>query len=256
LIAGDKAVVYLLDESRSGSVPQDFFSASTGTLMSDRYSAYKTLPDSIRKAWCWVHVRRDFLKIYDGVPKYRTWAKNWLKRITKLFVLQHRRLRLWQVNRSNGKDWIATTTELQEHVQLLEAEWRKELEKFPPTIKRTVLQSLKRHWQGLTLFLSDPRISLHNNRAERLLRFCVISRKNSYGSGAEWAGTFSAKIFSIFQTWLLNGLDPYALLRDYFERCSQVPGKAPVNVDDFLPWKMSEQRCKQFCLPASYMRPG
>ncbi len=177
LIAGDKAVVYLLDESRSGSVPQDFFSASTGTLMSDRYSAYKTLPDSIRKAWCWVHVRRDFLKIYDGVPKYRTWAKNWLKRIAKLFVLQHRRLRLWQVNRSNGKDWIATTTELQEHVQLLEAEWRKELEKFPPTIKRTVLQSLKRHWQGLTLFLSDPRISLHNSRAERLNQYVVSAIK-------------------------------------------------------------------------------
>jgi len=256
LIAGEKAIVYLLDESRSGSVPREFLAGSCGTMTTDRYSAYKTLADSIKKAWCWVHVRRDFVKVFDGVPKYRTWARDWLVRISKLFVLQHHRFRLWRAHKTIGPEWTEAISALNEHVQLLEDQWRQELDQFPEKTKRTVLQSLKRHWPGLTLFLSDPRIPLDNNRAERLLRFCVISRKNSYGSGAEWAGHFSAKMFSIFQTWLVNGLDPYALLRDYFDRCSQTPGRPPPNVDDFLPWKMSEERCKQFCLRPSYVRPG
>jgi len=114
---------------------------------------------------------------------------------------------------------------------------------------------MKRHWDGLTLFLTDPRIPLDNNRAERLLRNAVILRKNSYGSGAEWAGHLAAKMFSIYQTWLINGLDPEALLLDYFNECSK-PGRPPPNTSNFLPWTMSAEKKAQFALPKSYSRPG
>lgn len=78
LIASNDAVVYLLDPSRSATVPSDFFAGSTGILVSDRFSSYKSLQSAIRNAWCWVHVRRDFVKIYTGVPKLKQWAKAWL----------------------------------------------------------------------------------------------------------------------------------------------------------------------------------
>jgi transposase len=120
--------------------------------------------------------------------------------------------------------------------------------------KKTLL-SLKRHWDGLTLFINDPRIPLHNNRAERLLRNAVILRKNSFGSGAEWSGHFAAKLFSIFQTWLINGLDPEALLLDFFDESSK-PGRAPPDPSDYLPWTMDAQRRLEFALPKSFQRPG
>jgi hypothetical protein len=63
-------------------------------------------------------------------------------------------------------------------------------------------------------------------------------------------------MFSIFQTWLINGPDPYALLRDYFDLCAQTPGRPPPNVDQFLPWKMTEERRQQFRLPVNYSKPG
>jgi transposase len=138
----------------------------------------------------------------------------------------------------------------------METTWQKQLKEPGSDEQFTALNSLRRHWDGLTLFLEDPRIPLHNNRAERLLRNSVILRKNSYGSGAAWAGNFAAKIFSIFQTWLINGLDPQKMLQAYFDECSKTPGRAPPNLQGFLPWQMSTEEKLFFALPEGYSRPG
>ena len=153
--------------------------------------------------------------------------------------------------------WEKTIAALDVQVEKLRECWESELKR--PTLHKEqakILRSMKRHWPGLTLFLQDPRIPLHNNRAERLIRNAVILRKNSFGSGAPWAGHLCAKVFSIFQTWLINGLDPQALLLDYFRECEQTPGKPPPDVTPFLPWSMSETRKRQFALPESYQKPG
>jgi hypothetical protein len=81
-------------------------------------------------------------------------------------------------------------------------------------------------------------------------------RKNSFGSGAPWAGHLAARFFSLFQTWLINGLDPKALLLDYFNECSKTPGKPPADVSQFMPWTMSDERRRKFALPDAYERPG
>ena len=255
LIASEDAVVYLLDPTRSKAVPTNFFAGSTGTLMTDRLASYKGLHEGILKAWCWVHVRRDFLRIFEGIKKLRSWAKTWLKDIAKLFVLADRRFSFWESGRAFGDDWIKAAAELTGHLQALQERWQDELGTQLHKEQKTALLSLKRHWDGLTLFISDPRIPLHNNRAERLLRNAVILRKNSFGSGAEWSGQFAAKLFSIFQTWLINGLDPEALLRDFFDEYSK-PGRAVPDTSLYLPWKMSEQRKLEFALPKAYRRPG
>jgi len=256
VIAGQRAVSYILDPSRSRHVPIEFLAHSQGLLMTDRFSAYKSLPKEIDKVWCWVHVRRDFLKIYEGMPKSKAWAKSWLLEISKLFVLHHSKFKLFNSGRTLGEDWLVASNELETHVENLKYKWMTELEKYCNKEQRTALQSLRRHWVGLTKFLSDIRIPLDNNRAERLLRGCVINRKNSYGSGVEWAGQLSAKMFSLFQTWLINGLDPQALLLDYFNECSKTPGKPPPNIMKFLPWNMTDERKQEFCLPRSYSRPS
>ncbi|MDR3557948.1 MAG: IS66 family transposase [Candidatus Pacebacteria bacterium] len=256
IVASKDAVTYVLDETRSGDVPDEFFEGCSGTLMTDRYSAYKGLGEAIRKAWCWVHVRRDFLKIAQGVPTQKGWADAWLKRIAWLFVLNHERFQLWEAGQRTGRSWNEATEKLKKHVKKMETAWQKQLKQPGSDEQFTVLNSLRRHWDGLTLFLEDPRIPLHNNRAERLLRNSVILRKNSYGSGAAWAGNFAAKVFSVFQTWLINGLDPQKMLQAYFDECSKTPGRAPPNIRSFLPWQMSEEEKLDFALPKGYSRPG
>jgi transposase len=257
VISSGDAVTYVVDPSRSKKVPGEFFTASTGVLMTDRFASYKALQAAIRKAWCWVHVRRDFLKIFNGVKKLKQWAKEWLEKIAQLFVLNHKRFELWSAGWHFGTQWEQAETALKQHVQhmqdtLQEQIWRTDIH---PEQKKA-LSSLKVHWHGLTMFLDDPRIPLHNNRAERLLRNAVILRKNSYGSGTEWSGHLTARLFSIVQTWLINRLDPQKLLRFYFDECSRTPGKPPPDVNQFLPWAMTEKKRREFALPKTYAAPG
>jgi transposase len=257
LIASEDAVVYLLDPSRSKKVPSEFFAGSKGVLMTDRYSSYKSLHDGIRKALCLVHLRRDILNVYNGLPSLKAWAKSWLLDIATLFILNDNRFKLWKKDETSGQQWEKAIQELEAHVQKMKERWQKEL-KQPNLHKEQakILRSMKRHWPGYIMFLEDPRIPLHNNRAERLLRNPVIMRKNSFGSGAPWAGHLAARFFSLFQTWLINGLDPKALLLDYFNECSKTPGKPPADISQFMPWSMSDERRRKFALPDAYERPG
>jgi len=257
VIASNDAVVYILDRSRSKEVPSEFFAGSRGVLMTDRLSSYKALHDAIQKAWCWVHQRRDFIKIYDGNPRLRAWAKQWMLEITTLFLLNHKRLKLWQDNKTGTKEWNQAQDAVEQHIDKLKALWEEELKQQNlHKEQKKALRSLHKHWDGLTIFLLDPRIPLENNRAERLLKGLVINRKNSFGCGKEWAGHMNAKFHTIFQTWLVNGLNPEALLLDYFNECSKTSGRPPPDVSQFLPWTMSEERKQAFTLPKSYKRPA
>lgn len=260
LIASGDSVVYYVDKSRSSKTPIEFFMASSGVLVCDRHSAYKALQKNnkgIRLAWCWVHQRRDMLNLFKGVKSLKKWAKKWLEEITQLFVLNHARVVLWKRGETGSAQWEKAVEDLNLQVKKMKERYEAELKqaKLHP-MQKTALLSLKRHWTGLTLFLTDPRIPMHNNRAERLIRNAVILRKNCFGSGAPWAGHLAAKIFSIFQTWLINGLDPQALMLDFLNQCSLTPGKPPSDLDPFLPWNMSPERKLQYALPPTYQRPG
>jgi len=67
------------------------------------------------------------------------------------------------------------------------------------------------HWEGLTLFLEDPRIPLDNNAAERALRGVVVGRKIHYGSKSKRGTEVAAIFYTLFETAKLSGVNP----RDY-----------------------------------------
>jgi transposase len=46
-----------------------------------------------------------------------------------------------------------------------------------------ILESMRAHWGGLTLFVEHPQIAMGNNGAERAARPAAIGRNNFYGSG-------------------------------------------------------------------------
>jgi transposase len=244
LISSSDAAVFVMDKTRSSEVPQRFFTASAGILLTDRYSAYKALKNCIRKAYCWVHVRRDFVSILDGRPESRDWARSWIRWIDDLFDANRDRLDVL-MNRGSSKEMIAAAQmQVEELVEELRKRWEAELcdQKSLKDHQLKALKSLKKHWEGLTVFVDEARVPMDNNRAERLLRGPVVGRKNYLASGSEWSGHFAAKMFSLLQTWHMNDLDPHALLLDYFDECSKTPGKPPPDLSPFLPWSMTAER--------------
>jgi transposase len=187
-------------------------------------------------AFCWAHVRRDFVRLGKGWPELKAWALEWLKRIRELYRLNRQRLQN-PADASADAALRQAVTAFEQHVAL---------ELADPTLRepcRKVLTSLQEHWPGLTLFVADPRIPMDNNISERRLRGPAVGRKNYYGSGAIWSGRLAAMLFSILATWKLWQINPRAWLRWYLDSCAAAGGRAPKDIQPFLPWNLSaEQR--------------
>jgi len=98
VVLGADTVVYLLAPSRGHDVPQSHFGPeASGVLEVDRYSGYKAMTQvksgRIALAFCWTHVRRDFVGVGKSWPKLTPWALPWLRRIRQLYRLNRERLR-------------------------------------------------------------------------------------------------------------------------------------------------------------------
>jgi Transposase IS66 family len=114
--------------------------------------------------------------------------------------------------------------------------------------RRKVLESLGDHWTGLTVFVEHPEVPMDNNTAERVQRGPVVGRKNYYGSGAVWAGRLAAMMFSLLQTLALGNINPRLWLTAYLEACARAGGKAPPNLESYLPWNLTAERRQEWSL--------
>jgi transposase len=240
VVLGLDTVTYLLDASRSHTVPENHFRAeSRGVLVVDRYSAYKAMSwvkDGVLVlAFCWAHVRRDFIRVGKGWPELKTWALEWLRRIRVLYRLNDRRLAATKDVRA----FAEANGCLRQAVAEMKTQMETELARADlATPCRKALQSLQEHWEGLTRFVDDPRIPMDNNASERRARGPAVARKNFYGSGSLWSGQQAAAMFSIFATLSLWKLNPRKWLTWYFEHCAAAGGKVPKDIQPFLPWNL------------------
>lgn len=240
VVVSEETCVFLLDKTRSSRVPQEHLGEEAeGILSVDRYSAYKSLGENIRLAFCWTHVRRDFIRIRDGSKKHRGWAEQWVERINAIYEQNNKRLELQSKAEAFAREDQALRDLLAEMAKIRDAELADETlnEK-----QHKALTSLRNHWEGLMIFVDHPEIPMDNNEAERRLRNPVVGRKNYYGSGSVWSGFLTAMLFTLLQTTLKNEVDPKAFLEAYFQACAENGGQAPKDLDDFLPWNLSDEK--------------
>jgi transposase len=247
-------VVYVLDPSRSASVPDEHFGDdAVGILVVDRYSAYKAMVlvknGQLVLAFCWAHVRRDFLGVAKDWPKqHEDWGLLWVDKIAELYHLNSQRLLL--LNEPNA--FCQADAALREAVSKMAEERTAELnDQNLHQARRKVLESMEQHWPGLTLFVDDPTIPMDNNEAERRVRNPIIGRKNYRGSGAQWSGALAMMLFSLFQTLLLWNLNPRLWLIDYLTCCAQNGCRPPSNAADFLPWNLPKDQLEKYRNPTT-----
>lgn len=257
LFAGEDSIAYVLDSSRSHDVPQSHFPDDIqGVLMVDRYSGYKAMQQvkvgQLELAYCWAHVRRDFVKVGKGYPELVPWALQWLGRIADLYRLNRERLK--QEIGSDG--FTIADRALRQHLAAMATARDAELaDKELREPCRKALQSLLAHWSGLTLFVDDPRIPLDNNYGERLIRNPALGRKNYYGSSSQWSGRLAMMMFSILATLALWKINPLAWLSWYFKECANNGGKVPSNFESLLPWNLSADRLGELRKPTTASSP-
>jgi hypothetical protein len=91
--------LYIVAPSRSAAVPKAYFGYEPQEarchyepmVVVDRYKAYAFLKELLRLAYCWAHVRRDFLQLRLGGPEDQAWSDSWIERIAKLYELNQQR---------------------------------------------------------------------------------------------------------------------------------------------------------------------
>ena len=283
-----EVIYYQVAPTRSAAVPIAHFSgleAAKVIVVCDRYSSYKKLARlnaAIILAFCWAHVRRDFLEVALSFPTLREWALEWVDEIGTLYHLNHQRLVHWRETLPLAQQSVPfhqAQNRLVHQIEQLRERYAQLLQddqaatgssrtsvKLPATTKGgntvparrfgklhmaqcQVLTSMQNHWQGLTVFITHPEVPMDNNPAERAIRNPVTGRKNYYGSGSIWSAELAAAMFSLFQTIELWQINPRHWLQEYLTACAHQGGTVPEDLTPFLPWRMTEDRRRQLAKP-------
>ena len=194
----------------------------------------KAWPWTVRSsilAFCWAHVRRDFLGAARSWPELESWMFTWIDDIRELYGLNKVRLEQWDKQLpldqqssafdENQRNLVTKLSQMQEQCKVYLQEPELHL------AKQKVLSSLQNHWDGLTVFVERPEVAMDNNTAERTLRNPAVGRKNYYGSGSVWSAHLAAMMFSVLQTILLWGLKPSPLVERLFASVCGQRGAEP-----------------------------
>jgi len=230
--------VFVLDPRRSSEViAEHLHGVAEGIIICDRHSSFKKFSKNSKfiVAFCWIHQRRDFIKLMEGYPTHSEWARNWLERIDVLMAQNKVRVAAME----NPVQFKIQDDLLRSMVTQMKLDIDDQLkdEKLAKA-RRDELTSLVNHWTGLTVFVNNPLVPMDNNAAERALREAVLGRKSYYGSRAVWSGQLSSHLFSIFATLEQNNINPHEWLNDYLTACAENNGLPPPDkeIQKFLPW--------------------
>lgn len=250
VFVSSSTAVYILDPSRATSVIENHLEKVNELILSvDRYSAYKSFAkdrEYVLLAFCWTHVRRDFLDTAKSIDKLETWGLAWFDSINEIFHLNNQRVK----HPINSPEFAKAEKLLREALDAMKQQFELELtESYLHPEKAKRLKSIKTHWEGLLLFVDHPWIPMDNSEAERKMRIAALGRKNYYGSGSVASGHFTACMFSVFQTLKLWNINPRKWLNQYLQACADNCGKAPEDLTCFLPWTMLPEQLNRLRYP-------
>ncbi len=227
--------LFVIDPTRGADVLRKHFGQGEAytiepIFVTDRYAAYLSACGLI--AFCWAHVRRDFLGLQIKYPNdsiLYEWCQQWLDLIKDLYRIN--RLRLANVNQSECfegyQKQLENLTHKMETIQ-------NKTYRHPLMAKQTT--SMRKHWDGLTLFVNFHEIPMDNNLAERELRGPVIGRKSFYGTHSDRATRSTAILYSIIATAKKHKCNLQHYFKDYLTVCAKNRKPPPKKIlKTFLP---------------------
>ena len=253
----DDAVCFHIDPSRSAEAALKLFADALlyTVVVCDRYSAYKRLArmlgGRVILAWCWAHMRRDFVDCAAGQARLTQWCREWIERVAEIYRLNEARLEHYDPGLERQTPaFDAAQGALKKAVDGLFAEAERELPALPDQAREgKALRSLLNHRDGLCVFVDRPQVPMDNNLAERILRGPSIGRRLSFGSDSEGGARFTAIMYSVVATLSMNGINVLRWLEAWLKACAENGRKPPDDLSPWLPWSMSEERRREFTAP-------
>ena len=229
---GPRIIVFDYQTGRSGEHARNFLGSWQGHLMVDDYSGYKALFSVLRtvapciELGCWAHTRRKFFDLHSANKS--PMALEVLQRIGVLYEIEE-----------EGKDLSIEARKLLRAEKSLPAlaslhTWLEQTRTKTANgggSAKALDYALKR-WPSLLRYAETGHLPIDNNAIENCIRPIAIGKKNWLFAGSERAGKRAANIQSLFGTAKLNGLEPYAWLKDTLTKLPTWPNS---RIDELLP---------------------
>jgi transposase len=195
---------YFFKPTRSAKILMEKMRGYQGPVVTDGLETYNGVLNEakIPHAYCWAHARREFFKIESHDPT----VTPILDRIDELFKIERLAKDFSELKTLRETE---STRVIQELKQLLLDEYPRSRE---GSQKRKAILYITKRWPGFELFLTDTRVPLSNNEAERTIRHAVVGRKNYYGSGNYVGAETAATLFTAIESCKKNDLDPRTYL--------------------------------------------
>ena len=230
----DKPIILYEYQPGRGSVhPKAFLEGFKGYLHTDGYSGYHNLPEEITVVGCWAHARRKFDEAVKSLPKGKakgSSASQGLAYCNLLFEIEQGLAEKTAEERYNER--------LKQAKPVLDAmfAWANSRTAAPKSALGKAFTYLKEQWLYLTNYLKDGRLELSNNRAERSIKPFVIDRKNFLFANTPKGASGSAVMFSLIQTAIENGLEPYKYLTWLMKTAKDADMSQEDTIQTLLPW--------------------
>jgi transposase len=215
------------DRSRDGPLAllQDF----RGYLQCDAYAGYDELfrrsQGSILEVGCWAHARRKFVDAEKTSPRE---AHEAVARIKQLYAVEH------QAKEFDGAARCALRQE--KSVPLLAAlqVWLDQLvlTALPKSPLGEAVTYARNQWTALNVYVTDGRLAIDNNVAERAVKPYAIGRRNWLFFGNDHSGRRLAILSSFTATCQQCGINPWTWLKDTLTRLPAIPAD---QLDTLLP---------------------
>jgi len=214
--------VYDYTPTRSRDGPEEFLKAFRGYLQADAYSGYDHFYEEpergIDEVACWAHARR---KHYEAQSSDLMRSTVMLAYIRLLYdVEREARDRKLQGEARQALRQKKSKPILEDIHAYLERERPHVLPKSPEG--EAIAYTLS-NWKALIRYCEDGDLEIDNTGAERSLRSVAVGRKNWMFYGSDNGGRTAAVLSSLIATSKRLGVDPFAYLRDLFERISAHP---------------------------------
>lgn len=213
--------------SRSGVHARNFLQDWRGHLMVDDYGGYKaSFQQGVIELACLAHCRRKFFDLHAAGA--HPVAEEALRRIGELYALETQVRDADVASRS-----VLRHNEAKPRLSALH-DWfiAQRLKTAEGSgLARAIDYSLKR-WPALIRYADSGDLPIDNNVVENAIRPIALGRRNWLFCGSERAGRRAAAIQSLLATAKLNGLEPYAWLKDTLEKLPVWPYS---RLDELLP---------------------
>jgi len=228
-------VVFHYRPGRKGEYADEILTGFNGTIQVDAYGGYTHLAKSDRKggkplqlAFCWAHGRRKLIKAKPkkGSPV----VDEALMRIAALYKVEdsirgtapdHRQAVRQELSRPLVDQFFAWLA-----AQAARISRKSDL--------GVALSYMLRRQDGFRLFLEDGHVDMDSNLVENAIRSPAMNRRNALFAGHDEGGRSWARFASLIGTCKMNGVEPYAYLRDLFTRLAN--GHLDKDIDALMPW--------------------